>query len=242
MDRPHNVPKLLIKLMHQQNQLCPLTTDVVRVGRSEECEVILPNASVSRIHATITREGDHFVIRDNDSQNGFRINGEASKEHVLSSGDEIHLGVFSLVFLSDRLEDNYYRGRSVTYLPIYNPKIIESSDDSTFAMSVRDKNLLARKSSLLYHGCVMSKDGRYFYPEENPLTFGKNAVISIDHWWVFGVVAEIVWADKAHVINKTSWFCPVKVNGNNVDRALLKAGDKIQIGNNHFSYTIRQDY
>ncbi len=242
MDRPHNVPKLLIKLMHQQNQLCPLTTDVVRVGRSEECEVILPNASVSRIHATITKEGDRFVIRDNDSQNGFRINGEASKEHTLSSGDEIHLGVFSLVFLSDRLEDNYYRGRSVTYLPIYNPKIIESSDDSTFAMSTRDKNLLARKSSLLYHGCIMSKDGRYFYPEENPLTFGKNAVISIDHWWVFGVVAEIVWADKAHVINKLSWFCPVKVNGNNVDRALLKAGDKIQIGNNHFGYTIRQDY
>ena len=51
MDRPHNVPKLLIKLMHQQNQLCPLVDDTIRIGRSEECEVILPNASVSRVHA-----------------------------------------------------------------------------------------------------------------------------------------------------------------------------------------------
>ena len=242
MDRPHNVPKLLIKLMHQQNQLCPLTVDVIQIGRSEECEVILPNASVSRIHAIITKEDDQFVIRDNNSQNGFRINGETSKEHTLESGDEVHLGVFSLVFLSDRLEDNYYRGRAVTYLPLYNPKIIESSDDSTFAMSMRDKNLLARKSSLLYHGCITTKDERYFYPEENSLTFGKNAVISINHWWVFGVVAEISWADKAHVIAKTSWFCPVKVNGNNVDKTMLKAGDKVQVGNSHFTYTIRQEW
>ena len=242
MDRPHNVPKLLIKLMHQQNQLFPLVTGTVRIGRSEECELILPNSGVSRVHAIITQEGDQFVIRDNQSQNGFRINGEASTEHVLHSGDEIHLGVFSLVFLSDRLEDNYYRGRSVTYLPIYNPKIIESNDDSTFAMSNRDKNLLARKSSLLYHGCITTKDGRFFYPEENPLTFGKNAVISINHWWVFGVVAEIVWADKAHVLQKTSWFCPVKVNDTNIDRQLLKAGDKVQIGNDHFTYTIRQEW
>ena len=73
MDRPHNVPKLLIKLMHQQNQLCPLTVDVIHIGRSEECDVILPNASVSRVHAIITKEDDQFVIRDNDSQNGFRI-------------------------------------------------------------------------------------------------------------------------------------------------------------------------
>ena len=222
MDRPHNVPKLLIKLMHQQNQLCPLTVDVIRIGRSEECEVILPNASVSRIHATITKENDQFVIRDNDSQNGFRINGETAKEHTLESGDEIHLGVFSLVFLSDRLEDNYYRGRSVTYLPLYNPKIIESS--------------------LLYHGCITTKDGRFFYPEENPLTFGKNAVISINHWWVFGVVAEISWADKAHIIAKKSWFCPVKVNGNNIDKQMLKAGDNVQVGNNHFTYTVRQEW
>ena len=241
MDRPHNVPKLLIKLMHQQNQLCPLVSDVVRIGRSEECEVILPNASVSRIHATITKENGEFIIRDNNSSNGFRINNQATKEHVLSSGDEIHLGVFSLIFLGDRLENNYYRGRSITYLPLYNPKILETSDDSTFAMSARDKNLLARKSSTLYHGCITTKDGRFFYPEENPLTFGKNAVISIDHWWVFGVVAEIVWADKAHILNKTSWFCPVRVNGTNIDRQMLKAGDKVQIGNNHFTYNIRQE-
>ena len=242
MDRPHNVPKLLIKLMHQQNQLCPLVDDVIRIGRSEECEVILPNASVSRIHAIISKEGDQFVVRDNDSQNGFRINGEATKEHVLSSGDEIHLGIFSLVFLSNRLEDNYYRGRSVSYLPTYNPKVIETSDDSTFAMSTRDKNLLARKSSLLYHGCITTSNGRYFYPEEKPLTFGKNSVISINHWWVFGVVAEIEWDNKAHHISKLSWFCPVRVNGNNVDKAILKSGDKIQVGNDHFTYTVRQEW
>ena len=241
MNRPYNVPKMLIKLLHQQNQLFPITTDVVRIGRSKDCEIILPNASVSRIHATITKEGDNFIIRDEDSQNGFRINNVATTEHTLRSGDEIHMGIFSLVFLGSTLQDNYYRGRSVTYLPIYDPKILETSDDSTFAMSNRSRNLLARKTDLLYHGCIHTSDKRYYYPEENPLTFGKNAVISINHWWVFGVVAQITWEDKAHVITKTSWLCPVRVNGNNVTRTILGANDKIQIGNNHFTYAIRHE-
>lgn len=239
MHRPYNVPKMLIKLMHQQNQLCPITTDVIRIGRSMDCEIILPNASVSRVHAIITKEGDQYVIRDQGSQNGFRINNQQTTEHVLKSGDEIHLGVFSLVFLGDQLQDNYYRGRSVTYLPLYDPKVLESTDESTFAMSTRDRNLLARKADLLYHGCIHTADKRFFYPEENPLTFGKNAVISINHWWVFGVVAEISWEDKAHVLTKSSWFCPVRVNGNNVSRTILKANDKIQIGNDNFTYAIR---
>ena len=146
------------------------------------------------VHAIISKEGDQFIVRDNDSQNGFRINGEATKEHVLSS-DEIHLGIFSLVFLSDRLEDNYYRGRSVSYLPIYNPKVIETSDDSTFAMSTRDKNLLARKSSLLYHGCITTSNG-YFIPEEKPLTFGKNAIIPSITGGYSELFAEIEWGTK----------------------------------------------
>ena len=38
MDRPHNVPKLLIKLMHQQTSSVQLLEDTIRIGRSEDCE------------------------------------------------------------------------------------------------------------------------------------------------------------------------------------------------------------
>ena len=93
----------------------------------------------------------------------------------------------------------------------------------------------------MYHGCIQTKLGRYYYPEENALTFGKNSVISINHWWVFGVVAEITWVEKSHVISKTSWLCPVRVNGSNIDKRILKAGDKIQVGNDQFTYAIRQE-
>ncbi len=239
--RNSSSPKLLIKLLHQQNQLFQITTDTIKIGRSPDCDVILPNASVSRVHAIITKVGDEYVIRDNDSQNGFRINNQSSTEHTLKSGDEVHLGVFNIVFLGDKPKDNYYRGRSTNYLPLYDPRILESTDDSTFAMSQRDRNLLARKSSLMYHGCIQTSHGRFYYPEENDLTFGKNSVVSINHWWVFGVVAEIHWVDKSHVLSKTSWLCPVRVNGTNVDKTILKAGDNIQIGNDNFTYAIRQD-
>ena len=240
MRAPTNKPKLLIKLLHQQNQLYIIESDVITLGRSEECNVILPNSSISRVHATIEKRGETFYIKDNSSQNGFRINGKESSESPLKSGDEVHLGVFSVVFLGDKLQDNYYRGRSVSYLPQYDPASFKATEEATFVMSSREKNLLARKASLLYHGCITTEDGRFFYPEDNGLTFGKNAIISINHWWVFGVVAHIHWNDKAHILTKTTWFCPVKINGANVTAALLKAGDKVQIGNNHFTYTLRE--
>ena len=64
-----------------------------------------------------------------------------------------------------------------------------------------------------------------FYPEEKPLTWKfRNLHQSLVGIWV---VAEIEWDTKG-IISQNSWFCPVRVNGNNVDKAILKSG-KIQI-------------
>ena len=41
-----------------------------------------------------------------------------------------------------------------------------------------------------------------FYPEDNPITFGKNAVIPAEGWFVFGVVADIHWDKDKHVLTK----------------------------------------
>lgn len=234
-----NKPKLLIKVPHKQNQLYLIEKDLIQLGRSEECDVILPNVSISRIHAVIEFINNQFVIKDHGSQNGFRHNTKQSTEAILQSGDEIQIGIFSIVFLGDSPQDNYYRGRSVSYLPKYDPKSFASTEEATFIMSKREQNIMARTSSLLYHGCITTSDNRFFYPEENPLTFGKNAIIGVDHWWVFGVVAEITWNNKEHRIQKTSWLCPVRVNGINVQEGSLRVGDKIQIGNSEFHYRLR---
>ena len=235
-----NSPKILVKLLNQQNQIFPMNEDIIKIGRGDEANLVLPNVSVSRIHAIIQKQGEDYWIKDNDSQNGFRINKQPVKEHRLSSGDEIQIGAFTLVFLGDTIQDNFYRGRSVAYLPKYDPKVFQASDDSTFVMSTRDKNMLSRKSGLLHNGCVLLKDGRFFYPEDNPITFGKSAVIPAEGWFIFGVVAEIHWDKNQHILTKKSLWCSVKINGKSISSSPLRVGDTLQIGRTFYEYKLRE--
>ena len=241
MSTNRNCAKILIKLLHQRDQIFSITQDELNIGRGEESDLVLPNVSVSRVHAVIRKEGLDYIVADPGSQNGFRVNQQSVKEHVLTSGDEIQIGIFTLVFLGPRLEDNYYRGRSVVYLPPYDPKVFEVSNDNTYVMSNRDKNMLARKTGLLHNGCVIADDGVFFYPEGNPLSFGKKtAIIQVNGWFVFGTVAKITWNNKEHLITKESWMTTVKVNGHHVKESFLRVGDTIQIGSSHFTYDLRE--
>ena len=139
------------------------------------------------------------------------------------------------------MEDNYYRGRSIVYLPNYDPKVFEVSNDNTYVMSDRDKKQLARKTGLVHNGCIMTAEGAYFYPESNPLSFGKKtAIIQVSGFLVFGTVARITWNNKEHILEKEGWLTTVKVNGKNIQKSTLRVGDELTIGKSKFSYTMRE--
>ena len=94
-----NCAKVLIKLLKQQDQIFEITSDELKIGRGDEADLVLPNVSVSRIHAKILKQGSKYIITDAGSQNGFRVNQQNTKEIELTSGDEIQIGIFTLVFL-----------------------------------------------------------------------------------------------------------------------------------------------
>ncbi len=69
------------------------------VGRDTDCEIVIPDQSISRRHARIYRDpsGD-FFIEDNASKNGTFVNGEAVGQRRLSDGDRIMLGAIQLTY------------------------------------------------------------------------------------------------------------------------------------------------
>ncbi len=75
-----------------------LDDNLVVLGRRETCDVYLPDASVSRRHAVVMRQGRRYVIRDQGSTNGTYVNGEKVENKVLGHGDIIKLGKTVLVF------------------------------------------------------------------------------------------------------------------------------------------------
>jgi Nif-specific regulatory protein len=75
--------------------------DLVRIGRGDDNDLVLPDWHVSGDHAQIVLAGDRYIVRDLHSTNGTRIlrGGESvdltllpGREAVLASGDVLLLG------------------------------------------------------------------------------------------------------------------------------------------------------
>jgi pSer/pThr/pTyr-binding forkhead associated (FHA) protein len=79
-----------------------LDNELTRVGRHPDSEIFLDDITVSRRHAEFERSADGYVVRDVGSLNGTYVNRERIDEVPLSSGDEVQIGKFKLVFLTAR--------------------------------------------------------------------------------------------------------------------------------------------
>jgi pSer/pThr/pTyr-binding forkhead associated (FHA) protein len=77
-----------------------VTDEGATIGRSPSSEIFLDDVTVSRSHASITRDGDGFTFTDSGSLNGSYINNQQSTTHRLTNGDEIQIGKFHMLFIS----------------------------------------------------------------------------------------------------------------------------------------------
>jgi hypothetical protein len=69
-----------------------LTQPMVSIGRWEDNDVVVDDRWVSRYHAQIHCQGEHYVIEDLQSKNGTFVNGRRIAEPtVLADGDEIQV-------------------------------------------------------------------------------------------------------------------------------------------------------
>jgi tetratricopeptide (TPR) repeat protein len=84
----------------------PVTDYTLRIGRSPENDLVLqdPAKGVSRFHAELRWEHDHYIIADLGSQNGTWIAGERIDSAPLTEGVEVALGPYRLVLDPEHAE------------------------------------------------------------------------------------------------------------------------------------------
>jgi pSer/pThr/pTyr-binding forkhead associated (FHA) protein len=75
-----------------------LAEPVIAIGRAPENLIHLEEPSVSSRHAQITVAGDSYELRDLDSTNGTRVNGESITSVTLQLGDRIRFGKVEACF------------------------------------------------------------------------------------------------------------------------------------------------
>lgn len=83
--------------------LAVIENNTVTIGKKKgESDIILEDASVSRMHARVIREEDHYYIEDLNSTNGTYKNGLALQPYEkrrLEEGDELKIGRVLLTFV-----------------------------------------------------------------------------------------------------------------------------------------------
>ena len=238
--------KLLIKVSNQQKQIFSFGTTIM-IGREDQCDLTLPDPSISRQHAQIHVVGEEVIAEDLGSQNGIVVDGQRLREGQrlpMRSKSEMQLGKFTLVLLTDSVDDKFYRGRSISYLPEYDPtKLIETKqEDETLQLSAREATSILREQSLLNNACIIDESGKKVFPEGGTVTIGTAATIKAKGMFTSKIAAEISWNGKAHVITKKGGFmCTVKINDASISEHVLTINDRILIGSSSFQYGLHSD-
>jgi predicted component of type VI protein secretion system len=94
---------------------------IILVGRHPECDIQLESSKVSRQHCCLAYASAHLVVRDLDSTNGIRVNGQRVAEGKLSHGDQLTIGNFNFKVV---WEDQPGRDSGVqSGPPIYAPPL-----------------------------------------------------------------------------------------------------------------------
>jgi len=95
------MPRLKAQSPEFEGKTFDLVGPEITVGRVEDNKIQIEHASVSGHHAIFRLDGLDYIVKDLDSTNGTRINGERITEQKLRRNDILRLGNIELLYDSE---------------------------------------------------------------------------------------------------------------------------------------------
>ncbi len=98
--------KLVVVRGQQRGREFVIARDVIRVGKSEDNDLMLTEETVSRAHFEIVRDAKGYLLRDLHSTNGTFLDGAEVREAYIRAGSVITAGTVQLKFqpFEERIE------------------------------------------------------------------------------------------------------------------------------------------
>ncbi|MCE0522377.1 MAG: FHA domain-containing protein [Methylacidiphilales bacterium] len=95
------MPRLIAQSQEFAGKSFDLNSPEITVGRVEDNKIQIEHASVSGHHAVFKLDALDYVIKDLDSTNGTRVNGERITEQKLRRNDILRFGNIELLYDSE---------------------------------------------------------------------------------------------------------------------------------------------
>lgn len=105
--------QLVVMLEKQIIKRLTVKSTNITFGRSNKCEVTLPDRTISNNHARITVVRDDCFLEDLGSTNGTYVNQQSVESHLLEDGDVISLGKYQVLFQADLTLEQQIRRSSI---------------------------------------------------------------------------------------------------------------------------------
>lgn len=100
-------------------QCFSLDRALITIGRGSECDIVINDASISRVHAQILRQANGMYVQDLSSRNGTKVNDEVLyAPQRLQAGDIVCVGSIQLAYSPVSNED---AGLSTPTPPAFTP-------------------------------------------------------------------------------------------------------------------------
>ena len=210
-----------------------LDKDQMKVGRAMDCDIVVDNLGVSRHHCTIIKDGEGWAVLDGGSNNGTYVGGQKIQKHTLKAGDRIVLGKHSLVY-----DPHGYAGG--TGAASSKKAGAMGGEMTMFVDQAQLAKAMASEVGGKRMALVLKQGGRDvvvpLLKDETAVGTADNADIPAKGFLVKPVQAKLVRNQAGHRIVAMGGWRSVKVNGQKVVDAPLKAGDLIQIAGTVFTY------
>jgi pSer/pThr/pTyr-binding forkhead associated (FHA) protein len=111
----------------------PLRKETLKIGRRENCDIVLRFNDVWGTHCELTLNGGYWFVKDLNSRNGIKVNGARVQEKRLDPGDILRIA-----------KHNY----EVKYSPVDNgafgPPPPDRSEEDIFTKSLLERAGLSK--------------------------------------------------------------------------------------------------
>lgn len=214
--------KLTIEDDEGQKTVVPLVRDEYSIGRRDGHTIRLTERNVSRDHARLRKNGDGYLLEDLGSYNGVFVNGHRVVEpQRLQNGD--------LVLIGDYRIEAHNEDAAARPFPIAAPAAKPISVPPPTVASRPTRESKPHRLVLL-----TGDDGGKEFPLDKPaMTIGRGEEVDIrvNHSSVSRTHCELhtIDQDQFEVVDAGS-ANGIRVNGQDVKKALLSPGDTLELG------------
>ncbi|HWR82491.1 MAG TPA: FHA domain-containing protein [Candidatus Deferrimicrobium sp.] len=226
------MPEIIVKFEDKVIERIVTEKKRLSIGRTNDNDIVLENRAVSRKHATIEFNNNAAVVMDNESLNGTFVNNRRVTEEVLRDEDIITIGKYSLVYHSQSTQGQEQAA---------------NFDGTMVLRTRRQKQLLEndkieREMVAKYGGSILlgeqNADFSEYRIDRDVTTIGKAKFVHVraKGFWLAGIQAKIVLENDQYTLVNLGKKSRTTVNGEEVDRCLLKNGDIITVGKSVYKF------